>query len=454
MDFDLEKLRIEHHDAPHAPPRSGRAWMVLFFVTFAGSAAALFYLERDRLFPGAIEVQVERLGLPSSAGTGSGSFSAAGWVKLPLYHPVYVTPLTAGRLEEILAIEGDRVTKGQVVARLFKDDYQASALAAQAALAVAGADHAKLKAGYRRQEIEEARAEFAREKAELDVAEEVLSHSRELHPTGAIATEELQEDQARAATARANVAKAAERLALLEEGFRQEEIALAAAAVEKARAELTLAQQKLSYTEIRSPIDGMVLERLASPGQWLTPEDGAVLSLFDPADLEARIDVNQDDLARVAVGQVVAITTRAEPDLVHQGKVILIEPKADLIKNTVPVRVKLLDAADRAFYPDMVVTARFLSSAEETERATAPPAVTVPVAAVQVPPLQADGEAGAVFVVEEGRVRRVEVRLGRLEQDRYEVVSGLQGGELVVVGSVEPLSDGAPVRIAPGRIAR
>jgi len=80
-----------------------------------------------------------------------------------------------------------------------------------------------------------------------------------------------------------------------------------------------------------------------------------------------RVDVNQDDLARVSIGQRVEITSRAEPGVTHPGRVVRIEPRADEVKNTVPVRVTIEGAGGRLLYPDMVVKARFLdASTDET----------------------------------------------------------------------------------------
>ena len=103
-------------------------------------------------------------------------------------------------------------------------------------------------------------------------------------------------------------------------------------------------------------------------GQWVKPEDGVVVSLYDPADLEARVDVNQDDLPKVYVGQSVEITSRAEPKRKYAGRVFLIEPKADLVKNTVSVRVKVEPVERHLLYPDMVVAVRFLPSRHGVRR--------------------------------------------------------------------------------------
>ena len=383
MSVDLNALRIEHPDPVRAGRRGSRTWMVLFFVLLAVSTAAIVYLLRFAPRTEAVAVPVEQAARAVAAARDeaipTGAFSAAGWVKLPRYHPVLVTPLAEGRVEEIRVIEGDRVTSGQVIARLWAEDFRAALTAAEAAVKAAEAEYAKRRAGYRKQEVAEARAEVERLEAELKTARAILENSEKLRPSGAIPEEEWLRDATRVETLTAALAQAGERLALLEEGFRREDIALAEAALEKARAERELARLRVGYAEIKSPMDGVVLQRLAARGQWIRPGEQGIVSLYDPADLEARVDVNQDDIARVFRGQKVEITSRAEPDRVHRGEVVLIEPQADLVKNTVPVRVKILDSADRVLHPDMVVKARFLPKAGGPERPAPRGAGRIPV---------------------------------------------------------------------------
>jgi HlyD family secretion protein len=454
MEVDLEDLRIERNEEAPSGRGASRIWMYLFFLALVLGAAAVAYLLEFGHPDRTIAVQVERV--PGAAGPvrsgstgGSAAFSAAGWLKLPRYHPVHVTPLVEGRLEDIHVIEGDKVKKGQVIARLYDADLKAEYQAAEAAVRAAAAEAEKRKTGYRPQELAEARAEVKGLEAELLTAREICEHSRKLRPSGAIPLEELQRDEMRVKTLEASLGKAKQRLSLLEEGFRKEDIALAAAKLEKARAERDLKKLRLSYTEIKSPMDGVVLTRLAVRGQWIRPAEGAIVSLYDPTDLEARVDVNQDDIAKVFLGQRVEVSTRAEPGKILPGKVVLLEPQADLVKNTVPVRVKILDPKDRLLHPDMVVKARFLVKTDPGEKApsgtsgeSAAPAITVPVIAVV-----SEGDDHYVYVVGGGAARRRKVALGKLEDGRYAVNRGLRGGDQVVVSGVEALTDGAAVRV-------
>jgi len=458
LPIDLEALRIQRgkpapgsYGSARRSSRLGRPLLALLLFGL-GAAAAWFYRGGD-LGPADARptVEVARVRLVDRAQRQrAAGFSAAGWVKLPRYHPVVVTPLVEGRLEEVLVIEGDAVEKGQVIARIYAKDYEAELEAKDAAVEAAAAEVEKMTAGYRKQEVAEARAEVDRLEAELDQARVELDRSRRLQPSGAVPLEQVQRDETRVETLEAGLVKARLRVELLEEGFRAEDVALAKAQREKAEAERDLAKLRLEYTQIRSPMTGVVLERLGHSGQWVTPREGVIASLYDPQDLEARVDVNQDDLAKVFVGQTVEITSRAEPKRKYAGEVFLIEPLADLVKNTVAVRVKIAPTDVHLLHPDMVVAVRFLppSGAEEAvEPASveeARPIVSLPEAAVL-----REGDTTYVYVLEGDAVARRDVRLGELVEGSFEVREGLRGGERVVVKGQEGLASGAKVRAAP-----
>jgi RND family efflux transporter MFP subunit len=459
FDVDLEALRIHRDDDGHAaaygvggggerrPVRVRRWPLFLVLLLLLGAVGfAAFSFDPPSRQP-KVRVKIERVPAWEVKGAPLGKgFSAAGWVKLPLHHPVQVTPLVEGRVEAIDVIEGDPVAENQVIARLYARDYQARYEVSEASVRAARATHEKMKAGYRTQEVAEAKAEVEGLEAELAVASRILERSRELEPTGAIPLEELQLDETKVETLEAKLSRARERLALLVEGYRHEDVDLAAAALAKAEAERDLAKLQLDYCEIRSPIRGVVLQRHASRGQWLKPNTGLIVDVYDPTDLQARVDVNQDDVSRVYVGQVVEVTTRVEPGHVYAGRVVLIEPKADLVKNTVPVRVKLTGLDGKALlYPDMVVTARFLTKPPDPSEVPVRPEITVAAAAVL--PASA-GNPGAVWIVDSGVLRRSPVVLGETRGERVVVTKGLMGGERVVVNPLPGFEDGVAVQIA------
>jgi len=128
------------------------------------------------------------------------------------------------------------------------------------------------------------------------------------------------------------------------------EAALGVARAELAgtEAELQRARWKVDQCIITAPVDGVILEVFAQPGEWVSLIGGrerpaALLTLFDPKKVQAWVDVNQRDSGRVSVGQTAALTTDAQPGRPIEGRVVRILPQANLQKNTVQVKIEIPD---------------------------------------------------------------------------------------------------------------
>jgi hypothetical protein len=118
-------------------------------------------------------------------------------------------------------------------------------------------------------------------------------------------------------------------------------------AVEVARAEMRVIEQKLDETKIRSPINGTVLEVLAHPGEALTagPNSAGILRIADLSALIAEVDVSETDLKAVHVGQEAEVSSDAQPGHEYRGIVREIAEQADRARGTVLVKVDILPDA-------------------------------------------------------------------------------------------------------------
>jgi len=372
------------------------------------------------------------------AGNSRGGFSEGGWIEVPSYHPIYVSALTSGRVEELLVLEGSLVAKGQVVARLYARDHRDSLRAAEALFAERKAELALFTAGYRKEDIAKQQAEVNRLREEAALAKKILERTEKLVPTGAASREDLDRDASAAVTAAARLRAAEEELRRLNAGFRKEEVERAKASIAKAAAARDLAKAKLEYVDVTSPADGVVLERFVTAGTYLSPADPRVVALYDPDDLQVRVDIRQENAGIVFVGGKVAVSVEAVPGKSWPGEVIRVEPLADFKKNTIQAKIRLLET-DPVLHPEMICRARFLAAEEPKAAADAPKVLSVPESAVRE-------EAGKtyVYVASGGRVRRTEVRLGDAADGRVVVEAGLAGGERVVL-SPAGLADGDEV---------
>ncbi|MBK9035025.1 MAG: efflux RND transporter periplasmic adaptor subunit [Myxococcales bacterium] len=213
---------------------------------------------------------------------------------------------TSGRLIELLVDEGDAVTAGQLLGRLDDRVARARVARAEAGLAAATARRALLARGARPGELRAAAAEAA--------AAEAVAHERGLARdravalatanASAIAPAEVDVAQGQADTSAATARAATARAAVLWQGARREELTEAAAAIAAARAEVDEAEAVLAHHELRAPRDGVILRRLHEVGEQMTTMPPTTLLIIaDTRHLELRVEVDEADVGRVAVGQ-------------------------------------------------------------------------------------------------------------------------------------------------------
>lgn len=250
----------------------------------------------------------------------------------------------AGHVRERLVKEGERVSHGTVVARLESLDLEHEVALRQAEVAVARATLADLQAGYRAEEIAQARASLAQAKAELTRAEADWQRQQALFTQGAVAARETEALQAAFEIARGRADEAGQRLALLEKGFRREQIEQARAQLQQAEEALALARTRLGYAELTAPMDGVVLAENVEPGEFVAAGTPVVtIGALDPVWLRGYI--NEADLGRVKLGQAARVTIDTYPGKSFSGSVTFIAQDAEFTPKNVQTeqeRVKLV----------------------------------------------------------------------------------------------------------------
>ncbi len=144
-------------------------------------------------------------------------------------------------------------------------------------------------------------------------------------------------------------------------------LASAQAQVQQIAAARQIAQVYLDWTVIRSPIDGVVLEKLADPGELVTPQSfggtrgpsTALVSLGDPNDLQVEIDVNEGDLAKITLGQRCRVSPEAYAEKSYGGVVAEIAPEANRQKGTLQIKVQI-EKPDHFLTPELSAKVDFL----------------------------------------------------------------------------------------------
>lgn len=431
--------------------------------------------------------------------TGSVVVQAPGWVEADPF-AIGVSALTDGVVEDVLVLEGERVERGQVVARLVPDDArialeEAEAILAEREAALSSAQAALAEAQQNwdnpielRRKLQTAEAQLLEKKAEFERWPSELERERAhavyleaeykrlvpLHEGGQASDIELiqarQDYAAQQAVVEATRRRApiiAAQIARLEADVTAARADLrlriadtrtladtraavkrAEAAVAAARAERDDAALRMERVEVRSPADGMVMVRLAEPGSKLirnmdNPYSAQVVRLYDPNKLQVRVDVPLVDAAKVGVGQPAEVVVDVLPDHVFDGVVSRVVHEADVQKNTLQVKVAIADPTPE-IKPEMLARARFLAmpkpSAESDESGTTMQQLFVPQKAV----FERDGQSYLWVADQVARVaRRVSVTPGRVTfEDWVKIDEGVRPGDRVIVDAPADLNDG------------
>jgi RND family efflux transporter MFP subunit len=191
---------------------------------------------------------------------------------------------------------------------------------------------------------------------------------------------------------------------------------------------IAVQSEKISEYTITSPIDGIVLRRDGQIGE--IAEVGQVLfRVGEPKPLQVVAEVNEEDIPRVSVGQVVLLRTEAFAERRLEGKVREITPMGDVAAKT--YRIKIALPSDTPLLPGMSVEANVITREK-------PNALLVPADALQ---------GSAVFVIDGSRVRKREVKIGIRGARNIEILAGLDEGDRVASPAATGLTDGSRVRV-------
>src|SRR6185369_3199250 len=243
-------------------------------------------------------------------------------------------------------------------------------------------------------------ADVAAAKVTLDLANKNLQRAEKLIESGDVSRSFYDEQRARQDYAGVDVARTI---------------------VANAQAQLALAQKNLQYAVIPAPIDGYVSERVADLGEYVSPQQ-KVVTIVRTNPLRIRIDIPEQAIPEVKVGQSVSITTSAWPDKNFAGRVARIAPNVSAQSRTMTVEAEIENSGN-VLKPGQFATVRLLQERAE-------PAVLIP---------------ARVFVIKNGHAEQRLVQTGRTEGDLIEVRNGVAPDEQIATSGLERLSDGSVV---------
>ena len=342
-----------------------------------------------------------------------------------------VAPQTAGKVVALGVDIGTYVKRGQMLVQLDADELKlrVDQAAAQLEQAKAAVRQAEEKIGLRPgQNFDPNRvAEVAAAKVTLDLAEKNLRRAEQLIESGDVSRSFFDEQRARR-----DQLKEQYEVAVAQARQNYAGVDVSRTNVANAQAALALARKSLSYAVIPAPIDGFVSERTADLGEYVSPQQ-KVATIVRTNPLRIRIDIPEQAIPEVKVGQSVSITTSAWPDKNFAGRIARIAPNVSAQSRTLTVEAEIENSSN-ALKPGQFATVKILQEQAE-------PAVLVPARSVI-------SEAGVnrVYVIKNGHAEQRLVQTGQTDGDLIEIKSGVAADELIATSNLEQLSDGIAVR--------
>jgi RND family efflux transporter MFP subunit len=390
---DLSGLRINRSQAEKPESRGPRS--TLRVVLFLGAPLIVIvfgYLFFARSFEPVVDVQLVTATL-SSPSQANAVLTASGYVVAQ--RKAAVASKATGRLEYLGVVEGDRVKKTQVLARLEDTDIKAS--------------------------LDQARANLRLNEADLKDAEQWLSRQKTLLDRGVSTQSDYDGAEARYQRVLASIAVA--------------------------KAMVAGAEVALENTLIRAPFDGTVLTKNADVGEMVAPmaasasSKSAVVTIADMSSLQVEADVSESNIERILPDQPCEITLDAYPAVRYLGYVAKVVPTADRAKATVMVKVGF-KSYDSKVLPEMSAKVLFLAAASRIEASASKPLLTIPLTSVAT----RNGKR-VVYTIRENQAVETPITVGREFGAFVEVTQGLASGERVVGGVTEQITSGCRVRI-------
>lgn len=250
----------------------------------------------------------------------------------------------AGRVERRVVSEGESIQVGAVVAYLETRELDQERSLRKAEEAVAVAALAELEAGTRPEEIAQGEAVLSSAEAQSELSKLQWERQQKLYSQEIVPTREYELAQASYQVDIAKVKEAQERLQLLKKGPRIEVIEQAKARLQQAQVGVELANTRISYATITSPLSGLVLEHHVESGEFVAPGT-PVVTVGDLTQVWLRAYVDEADLGKVKLGQKVLLRNDTFPDKVYEGTVSFISSEAEFTPKNVQTfqeRVKLV----------------------------------------------------------------------------------------------------------------
>ena len=389
---DLSSLKINRSENNSGSPRKKSTALIISLLVIL-ILAFIGYNVLSPLFSQKIEVKLTTAELQTPAQTNA-VFTASGYVVAQ--RKAAVASKGTGRLIYLGVVEGDKVKKDEIIARLEDSDVKA--------------------------QLAEAKANLEVQQAGLNSAKNSYDRQKALFKTGSTTSADLD-------AAQANYERTL-------------------ASIELAKAQRQAAEVAVENTIIRAPFDGTVLTKNADVGEIVAPlaagvnSKAAVVTIADMKSLQVEADVSESNIERISSQQECEITLDAYPSHSYRGYVAKIVPTADRTKATVMVKVGFKHY-DKRVLPEMSAKVIFLSGETKESQKNQQPVLVVPNSAVVI----RNGNK-VVFAVKNNTAVEIPVTSGQQFNSYVEIKSGLKNGDQVIENVTDKIKDGIKVKVS------
>jgi len=345
-----------------------------------------------------------------------------------------ITPKINAPVKRFLVNRGQKVQKGQLLAVLENRDLSAAAVDNQGAFDQAQATYETSVKSTLPGDFEKAQLDFDTAGQELDAQEKLYASREDLFKQGALPRKDLDQAKVSLTQARSAYNLAKQHLDALNAGGKQQAMRSASGQLQSAKGKLMGAQASLSYSEIRSPIEGYITDRPLYPGEMASTST-PLLTVMDTSKIIAKAHIPQSDAMLLRKGDKAAIEVTGGEDKIA-GTVTLVSPALDPSSTTVEIWVQ---AANPKQQLRPGTTVKLSMNAQ-----TVPGALVIPAAAL----LNANGDTAQVMVIDAQSVAQSrDVKTGIQNDQNVQIVEGLKPGDQVVTQGAYGLPDKTKVKV-------
>ena len=346
-----------------------------------------------------------------------------------------IVPKISAPVKAFYVKRASRVRKGQLLAVLENRDLAAAAQENQGAYNQAEATYATTTSAQLPEEIQKAHLDTQAAKQMLEAQQKIYNSRQELFQQGAIPRKELDQAGVDLTQARNQYQIAQKHLDALMATGKQQALKSAAGQLESAKGKYMGAEAQMSYSQIRSPIDGVVTDRPLYPGE-MAAAGTPIVTVMDISQVIAKAHIPQPEAALLKVGDKATIAVPGESEPVD-AKVTVVSPALDPNSTTVEVWVQAKNPKQR-LKPGTSVQVSMVAQ-------TIPDALVIPAAALLT---GQDGTTTVMVVGADNRAHQKPVSVGIRQGDQVQITEGLQAGDHVVASGAYGLPDNTQVTVA------